>query len=98
MTGVQTCALPIFKRFRQAERFGLYCRVLQSGSLQVGNPVTYTPYTGETITALEMFRNFYAPDPSEATLRRHLAAPIAIRDRVEKEARLQELLAQKTRS
>ena len=86
------------KRFRQAERFGLYCRVLQSGSLQVGDLVTYTPYAGETITALEMFRNFYAPDPSEATLRRHLAAPIAIRDRAEKETRLQELLAQKTRS
>ncbi len=83
------------KRFRHAERPGLYCRVLRSGSLQVGDPVTYTPYMGETITALEMFRNFYAPDNSEATLRRHLAAPIAIRDRVEKEARLQRLLAQR---
>lgn len=82
------------KRFRYAERPGLYCRVIQAGSVQVGEPVTWEPYQGETITALEMFRDFYAPDQSEATLRRHLAAPIAIRDRVDKEARLRNLVGQ----
>jgi hypothetical protein len=42
-----------------------------------------------------MFRDFYAPELDEATIRRHLAAPIAIRDRAEKEERLRKLLAQK---
>jgi MOSC domain-containing protein YiiM len=83
------------KQFRYAERPGLYCRVIQAGSVQVGDPVRIERYTGETITAREMFRNFYAPDQSEANLRRYLAAPIAIRDRVEKEAQLQKVLAQK---
>jgi MOSC domain-containing protein YiiM len=83
------------KRFRHAERPGLYGRVIQEGFVQVGDLVRVERYTGETITALEMFRDFYAPDRSEATLRRHLAAPIAIRARVEKEAQLDKLLAQK---
>jgi len=77
------------KRFRHAERPGLYCRVLQPGFVHVGDPVTWERYTGATITALEMFRDFYEPDLSEVNIRRHLAAPIAIRDRVDKEARLQ---------
>lgn len=83
------------KRFRYAERPGLYCRVIQEGFVQVGDLVRVERYTGETITALEMFRDFYAPDRSEANLRCHLAAPIAIRARVEKEAQLDKLLAQK---
>lgn len=83
------------KRFRYAERPELYCRVIQAGTVQVGEPVTWEPYQGETITALEMFRDFYAPEQSEATIRRHLAAPIAIRDRVDKEERLRQLVGQR---
>jgi len=83
------------KQFRHAERPGLYCRVIQPGFVQVGDSVRVARYTGETITALAMFRDFYAPNQSEANLRRHLAAPIAIRARVEKEAQLAKLLAQK---
>ena len=83
------------KRFRCAERPGLYCRVIQEGFVQVGDLVSVVRYTGETITALEMFRDFYTSERSEANLRRHLAAPIAIRARVEKEAQLDKLLAQK---
>ena len=70
------------KRFRAAERPGLYCRVLQEGALQAGDPVTLVPYRGETVTALEMFRGFYEPKMDEASIRRHLAAPVAIRDRL----------------
>lgn len=80
------------KRFRQAERPGVYCRVLQEGHVQVGDAVTLIPYEGKTLGALEMFRDFFRPELDEATIRRHLAAPIAVRDRVEKEARLQKLL------
>ncbi len=80
------------KRFRQAERPGVYCRVIAEGHVGVGDEVTLRPYAGETLSALEMFRNFFRPQLDEATLRRHLAAPIAVRDRVEKEAALQKLL------
>jgi MOSC domain-containing protein YiiM len=86
------------KRFRYAERPGLYCRVIREGCVQVGDPVSYEPCSGETITAIEMFCDFYTPDLDEATIRRHLAAPIAIRDRAEKEERLQKLLARKNQA
>lgn len=79
------------KRFRYAERPGVYCRVLQEGSVQLGDAVRLEAYKGEALGVLEMFRHFYEPKLDEATLRRHLAAPIAIRDRVEKEAALAKL-------
>lgn len=81
------------KRFRAAERPGLYCRVIQEGTVQSGDAVHYTPYAGERIPAIELFRNFYDNKPTVTTLRRHLAAPIAIRDRQAKEQQLAELLA-----
>lgn len=71
------------KRFRAAERPGAYCRVLQAGVVQTGAPVTLERYAGETITLVEMFRDFYDPHPSAETIRRHLAAPIAVRARAD---------------
>lgn len=80
------------KRFRQAERPGVYCRVLQEGYVQIGDAVTLYACEDETVGALEMFHDFFKPQLDEATLRRYLAAPIAVRDRTEKEAALQKLL------
>jgi MOSC domain-containing protein YiiM len=83
------------KRFRYAERPGLYCRVIQEGEVQAGDEVRVEKYAGETISALEMFQEFYEPKRDEITTRRFLAAPIAIRDRVEKEGLLEKLLGRK---
>lgn len=79
------------KRFKAAERPGLYCRVIQTGQLQAGDRVTYDPYQGDAISLLRSFRDYYEPHLSAEALRRYLAVPIAIRDRVEKEAQLREL-------
>ena len=79
------------KRFRAAERPGIYCRVLNPGLVQAGQAVEYIPGSGERISLLEMFRDAYLPSLSEARLRRYLAAPIAIRDRIEMEQQLQAL-------
>ena len=76
------------ERFQQAERPGLYCRVIQEGGVQEGDTVTLEPYVGQTVTAIEMFRNFYRKDQDEVTIRRYLAAPIAIRARVAMERQL----------
>jgi MOSC domain-containing protein YiiM len=81
------------KRYRAAERPGLYCRVIRAGNVQVGDPLTVGRYAGETVSALEMFRDFYLPALDEATIRRYLAAPVAIRDRERKAATLRERLA-----
>ncbi len=80
------------EEFRQAERPGLYCRVLQDGQVQAGEPVKLEPYIGEMVTMLEMFRDYYVPCLDEATLHHYLAAPISIRARAEKEKQLQKLL------
>jgi MOSC domain-containing protein YiiM len=82
------------KRFRQAERPGLYCRVIQQGLVKAGDPVSIENYPGTTVSIVEMFRDYYVPNKSEEMLRRHLDAPIAIRDRRAIEKELQERLAQ----
>ncbi len=79
------------KKYRQAERPGLYCRVLQEGYVRAGETVTLERYTGAPLTALEMFRDYYDDQWNEALIRRHLAAPIAIRDRVDMEKKLAKL-------
>jgi len=85
---------PMFvKRYRQAARPGLYCRVIQPGPIQVGEDLRVEPYQGETISIVEMFHDYYEKDKSEATLRRHLLAPIAIRARLDLEQDLQKRFA-----
>jgi len=80
------------RKFRRAERPGLYCRVIQEGFAKAGDTVSIEKYPGETISILEMFRDYYDRNKNEATLRRHLNAPIAIRARRDLEADLQKLL------
>lgn len=80
------------KKFRHAERPGLYCRVIQEGFVKAGDSVSIERYTGLTISILEMFRGFYDKTKSEETLRLHLRAPIAIRARRDIEKELQKRL------
>jgi MOSC domain-containing protein YiiM len=77
------------KKFRSAERPGLYCRVIREGFVKTGDPVSIERYTGETISILEMFRDYYDKNKSEETLHRHLKAPIAIRARRDLEKELE---------
>lgn len=85
------------KRFREAERPGLYCRVIREGHVQADDPVTYEPYEGTEVGVLELFRDSFEPDRDEANIRRYLAAPIAVRVRAEKEKQLEKLLPQRER-
>ncbi len=80
------------KRFRHAERPGVYCRVIRAGQAASGEAVRLEPRHGPTITVLEMFRDAYDKEWDEAKVRRHLAAPIAIRAREDVEERLARLM------
>lgn len=82
------------KLFRDAERPGVYCRVVQEGLVQAGDVVKHKRYTGVSVGVIELFRDFFAPQHDEAVIRRHLAAPLAIRARRDKEQQLNQLLAQ----
>jgi MOSC domain-containing protein YiiM len=86
------------KTFRFAERPGVYCRVIHAGTLQQGDRVQYEPYAGPPVSAIELFRDFFTPRHEEHVLRRHLAAPIAIRTRRDKEQQLAKLLGQYVQS
>ena len=81
------------KKFRHAERPGLYCRVLQEGLVKAGDPVFIKKYSEETISILQVFRDYYDRNKSEETIRRHLNAPVAIRVRESLERELQNLKA-----
>jgi len=80
------------KKFRREERPGLYCRVIQEGIVKTGDPVSVEKYTRETISILQMYRDYYDRNKSEETIRRHLDAPIDIRSRKDLEEELQKLL------
>ena len=82
------------KRFRDAERPGLYCRVLREGFVQAGNSVSVERFTGETVSCLQMYRDYYDRNKSEETLLRYLNAPIAIRARKSFEEQLQRLVTE----
>ncbi|RJP51372.1 MAG: MOSC domain-containing protein [Anaerolineaceae bacterium] len=82
------------KKFRAAERPGLYCRVIREGVVKAGDLVSIEKYAGRTISILQMYRDHYNKR-DEVTLRRHLDAPIAIRARNDLEEELQKILAAK---
>jgi MOSC domain-containing protein YiiM len=77
------------KRFRHAEKPGLYCRVIEEGLVKAGDSVSIEKYPGKTISVLEMFRAYYDKNRSEETVQRQLNAPIAIRARRDLEEELQ---------
>ena len=79
------------KRFRYAERPGLYCRVLKEGVVRAGDTVSVERFTEETVSILDMYRDYYNSAKSEETLLRYLNAPIAIRARKSFEEQLQRL-------
>ncbi|MDZ4769670.1 MAG: MOSC domain-containing protein [Chloroflexota bacterium] len=77
------------KKFRAAERPGIYCRVLQTGEIRMGDAVRIEPYAGAVrLTIREMFQSWYDKDTEADDLRRQLAAPIAVRSRRVVEERL----------
>lgn len=81
------------KRFRFAERPGLYCRVIAEGELEAGMDVTVQPVNGEAVGVIDVFRDWYKKDKHVSTLRRFLRSPLAIRARRQMEHQLAKLSA-----
>ena len=81
------------KKFRAAERPGLYVRIIKEGVIQAGNEVRVEKYAGETISILQMYREHFNKQKSEEFLRRHLTAPISVRERRDLKEELNILLA-----
>ncbi|CAN5754055.1 MOSC domain-containing protein [soil metagenome] len=80
------------KRFKQAERPGVYARVLTQGMLRQGDEVVYTRGDSD-VTVMELFHDYYDTTRTPAGLERLLSAPVAVRSRQDLEARLEKALA-----
>ena len=78
------------EKFSQANRPGVYARVIQEGTLQAGDPVKYSRGKFE-VTVVEEFQFFYQKHKSIEELERFLAAPIAERSRKDYEKMLENL-------
>lgn len=82
------------KKFRAAERPGLYVRIIKQGIVKAGDLVSVEKYTGETISIVEMYREHYNKNKSGESLRRHLNAPISLREHKDLEEELQKSSSQ----
>ncbi len=80
------------KKYTQAARPGLYCRVIQEGFVQVSNEVRVELYRGKTSSIADIFRDYHNKEISAEQLRHHLSAPVAIRLRQDLENHLQRVL------
>lgn len=77
-------------KFRQAERPGIYFRVLNPGAVSSGDSVTMVEADGGAVTVLDLFRFAYETSHDADQLRRFLDAPIAERVREKIEGKLTE--------
>lgn len=78
------------KAFVAAEKPGIYCRVIEPGSVRAGDSVDLEPYAGDQVSTLDLFRDSYRKLDADG-LRRYLAVPIDVRTRTKFEARLKSL-------
>ncbi len=63
------------KKFMDAGRPGIYCRVLKEGTIKAGDDIGFEKYTGEHITLLEMFHGYPFKNTAEMDRQRYLSAP-----------------------
>jgi MOSC domain-containing protein YiiM len=80
------------KRFREARRPGMYCRVITPGSVCTGDSVRLKPCPDDHVTIEEMNEAFATPPPANALVERILTSPIAILFRGLFESQLQDEL------
>lgn len=74
--------------FRRARRPGVYFRVLNAGSVSMGDRVTYLSVPGSRVTMLDLFDMAFEPRPDPNAMRRYLEAPVAVRTRAMLEKKL----------
>lgn len=80
-------------RFRDAERPGVYFRVLNEGEIAEGDPVTLVENPGPSVSMLELFRAWYDHHPPAELLRRIVDAPVGERARDRFRKKLEQLSA-----
>jgi MOSC domain-containing protein YiiM len=64
------------KKFLAANRPGIYCRILSPGKIQAGDELSYIPFDGVKVLAIEMNLTWNNPNVDQETKNRFLATPI----------------------
>lgn len=67
------------KRFMEAERPGVYCRVLGEGPVEAGMDAVHVPFEGPQVTMGEAFRRIRDNDYDDEAIRRFVAVPLNAR-------------------
>jgi MOSC domain-containing protein YiiM len=63
------------RKFLDAGRPGIYCRVLGEGAVKAGDAIAHEKYQGEQITLLEMFRRYPFKKTTDEERKRYLSVP-----------------------
>lgn len=64
------------KKFMDAARPGIYCRVLGEGAIKAGDALTFLPFDGEQVSVLELNTSWSRTDLEPSELQRFLATPL----------------------
>ena len=83
--------LEFVKKFRAGARPGLYCRVLEPGTVQAGQEVEFIRNPEPIVAVLDLFELFFLKKPPRALLEKALSAPIGARTRLDLTAQLEKM-------
>ena len=75
-------------KFREAERPGIYFRVLNEGQVTAGDRVELVPTSDTIVSIVELFRLAFDNSPDVEVLQHYLEAPLAERMRAKLEGKL----------
>lgn len=76
------------KKFLDANRPGIYCRVLGEGVVQAGDVLTFAPFEGEQVSVIELNTAWKSMDLEPSEMQRFLATPVHFKLRDKWEALL----------
>ncbi len=74
--------------FRDADRPGMYCRVLRPGSIEPGDTITLEQAPDSNLGLVQAYRLFYDRNASLETVRQAMQSPVSIRFREDYERRV----------
>lgn len=83
--------LEFVKKFRAGARPGLYCRVLETGTVQAGQNLEFIRNPVPVVSLMDLFELWFLKKPPRALLEQALSAPIGQRTRRDLTAQLEKM-------
>ncbi len=80
--------LEFVKTFRAGARPGLYCRVLETGTVQAGQDLEFIRNPTPIVSIMDLFELYFLKKPPRVLIEQALSAPIGVRTRRDLTAQL----------